>query len=48
MKLRLHSHLSESTEYVDFCLSVHGKRPVEWMADHDWPGPDVWLAHLVA
>ena len=47
MKLRLHSHLSESTEYVEFCLSVHGKRPVEWMADHDWLGPDVWFAHLV-
>ena len=47
MKLRLHSHLSESTDYVDFCLSVHGKRPVEWLADHDWLGPDVWFAHLV-
>jgi 8-oxoguanine deaminase len=47
MKLRLHSHLSESSEYVDFCLSVHGKRPVEWLADHDWLGPDVWFAHLV-
>src|SRR3984885_1637874 len=47
MKLRLHSHLSESTDYVDFCLSVHGKRPVEWLADHDWLGSDVWFAHLV-
>src|SRR5260370_19357540 len=47
MKLRLHSHLSESMEYVEFCLSVHGKRPVEWLADHDWLGPDVWFAHLV-
>ena len=47
MKLRLHSHLSESAEYVEFCLSVHGKRPVEWLADHDWLGPDVWFAHLV-
>ena len=24
-----------------------GKRPVHWMADHDWLGPDVWFAHLV-
>jgi 8-oxoguanine deaminase len=47
MKLRLHSHLSETSEYVDFCLSVHGKRPVEWLADHDWLGADVWFAHLV-
>src|ERR1700742_4528501 len=47
MKLRLHSHLSETSEYVDFCLSVHGKRPVHWLADHDWLGPDVWFAHMV-
>jgi 8-oxoguanine deaminase len=47
MRLRLHSHLSETSDYVDFCLSVHGKRPVEWLADHDWLGPDVWFAHLV-
>jgi 8-oxoguanine deaminase len=47
MKLRLHSHLSETSEYVDFCLSVHGKRPVHWLAEHDWLGPDVWFAHMV-
>jgi cytosine/adenosine deaminase-related metal-dependent hydrolase len=47
MKLRLHSHLSESHDYVDYCLSVHGKRPVHWIADNDWLGPDVWFAHLV-
>jgi cytosine/adenosine deaminase-related metal-dependent hydrolase len=45
--VRLHSHLSESTDYVDFCLSVHGKRPVHWLAEHDWLGDDVWFAHLV-
>ncbi|MGY3584027.1 cytosine/adenosine deaminase-related metal-dependent hydrolase [Bradyrhizobium sp. USDA 4341] len=47
MKLRLHSHLSETSDYVDFCLSVHGKRPVHWLAEHDWLGEDVWFAHLV-
>ncbi len=47
MGIRLHSHLSESTDYVDFCLSVHGKRPVHWLAEHDWLGDDVWFAHLV-
>jgi cytosine/adenosine deaminase-related metal-dependent hydrolase len=47
MKLRLHSHLSESTDYVDFCHSVHGKRPVHWLADHDWLGSDIWYAHMV-
>jgi cytosine/adenosine deaminase-related metal-dependent hydrolase len=47
IKLRLHSHLSETSDYVDFCMSVHGKRPVHWLADHDWLGPDIWYAHMV-
>jgi cytosine/adenosine deaminase-related metal-dependent hydrolase len=47
MKLRLHSHLSETADYVDFCLTVHGKRPVHWLADQNWLGPDIWYAHLV-
>jgi cytosine/adenosine deaminase-related metal-dependent hydrolase len=47
MGLRIHSHLSETKDYVDFCLAVYGKRPVTWMADHQWLGPDVWFAHLV-
>jgi 8-oxoguanine deaminase len=45
--LRLHSHLSETPDYVDFCLATYGKRPVHWVAEHDWVGPDVWFAHLV-
>jgi cytosine/adenosine deaminase-related metal-dependent hydrolase len=45
--LRLHSHLSETNDYVDFCLSRFGKRPVHWIAEHDWLGSDVWFAHLV-
>ena len=47
MGLRIHSHLSETRDYVDYCLATFGKRPVPWMADHDWLGPDVWFAHLV-
>jgi cytosine/adenosine deaminase-related metal-dependent hydrolase len=45
--LRLHSHLSETSDYVEFCLNNFGKRPVHWIAEHDWLGPDVWFAHLV-
>lgn len=45
--LRLHSHLSETNDDVAFCLEKFGKRPVHWMAEHDWLGPDVWFAHLV-
>jgi cytosine/adenosine deaminase-related metal-dependent hydrolase len=47
MGLRLHGHLSETMADVEFCLAQYGKRPVQWMADHDCLGPDVWLAHLV-
>src|ERR1700674_4744689 len=36
MGLRIHSHLSETRDYVDYCLATYGKRPVPWMADHDW------------
>lgn len=47
MGLRIHSHLSETKDYVDYCLATYGKRPIHWIAEHDWLGPDVWFAHLV-
>ncbi len=47
MGLRLHSHLSENMDYVEHTLFNYGKRPVHWLAEHDWLGPDVWFAHLV-
>jgi 8-oxoguanine deaminase len=47
MGLRLHTHLSETMRYVDFCRERFGKLPVEFVADHEWLGPDVWFAHLV-
>ena len=47
MGLRIHGHLSETSADVEFCLANFGKRPVQWMADHDYLGGDVWLAHLV-
>ncbi|HZV20735.1 MAG TPA: amidohydrolase family protein, partial [Hyphomicrobiales bacterium] len=47
MKLKVHSHLSETKDYVEFCLAQFGKRPIPWMADHDWLGPDIWFAHCV-
>ncbi|MBL9059294.1 MAG: amidohydrolase family protein, partial [Mangrovicoccus sp.] len=45
--LRLHSHLSENEGYAAFTLARDGKRPVFWLADKGWLGPDVWFAHLV-
>ncbi len=47
MGLRLHSHLSETTRYVDFCRERYGQLPVEFVAEREWLGPDVWFAHLV-
>jgi 8-oxoguanine deaminase len=47
MGLRMHTHLSETRRYVDFCQERFGQLPVEFVADHEWLGPDVWFAHLV-
>ncbi|WP_026871878.1 amidohydrolase family protein [Inquilinus limosus] len=47
MGLRLHSHLSETIDYVTYTMARYARRPVEWLAEHGWLGPDVWFAHLV-
>ncbi len=45
--IRLHSHLSETWDYVRWARELHGCRPLQWVAQHDWVGPDVWFAHMV-
>jgi cytosine/adenosine deaminase-related metal-dependent hydrolase len=45
--IRLHTHLSETADYVVFCRERFGRDPVEFMADHEWLGADVWFAHMV-
>jgi cytosine/adenosine deaminase-related metal-dependent hydrolase len=45
--LPLHSHLSETVAYIEYCASAHGKKPVEFVAEHDWVGSDVFFAHMV-
>jgi cytosine/adenosine deaminase-related metal-dependent hydrolase len=45
--IRLHSHLSETTDYVTFSRETHHREPVEFVADHEWVGNDVWFAHMV-
>ncbi|MFT8720789.1 amidohydrolase family protein [Acetobacter sp.] len=47
MGIGLHTHLSETDNYVRYCLDVYGMRPVQFVAEHEWVGPDVWFAHLV-
>lgn len=43
--LRLHTHLCETIDEQDHCLERFGRRPVDQLAEWDWLGDDVWLAH---
>jgi cytosine/adenosine deaminase-related metal-dependent hydrolase len=45
--IRLHSHLSETYDYVSYCREVHGCTPMGFVERHEWFGPDVWYAHMV-
>jgi len=47
MNLRLHTHLSETDNYVKFCRERYDCSPVAFVEKHAWLGPDVWFAHLV-
>jgi len=45
--VQLHTHLAETEDEVDFTIQQFGKRPVAYMEEVDWIGPDVWFAHSV-
>jgi len=45
--LLLHTHLAETRDEEEFCLSKFGMRPVDYLESVDWLASDVWLAHLV-
>jgi 8-oxoguanine deaminase len=45
--IRLHSHLSETFDYVRWAREVHGCTPLAFVERHGWVGPDVWFAHMV-
>jgi len=45
--IRLHSHLSETVDYLDAARARFDMTPVQFCAEHDWLGEDVWFAHLV-
>ena len=47
MGIPLHSHMSESVATIEHCRAAFGRAPIEYLADHEWLGSDVWLAHLV-
>jgi 8-oxoguanine deaminase len=43
--LRLHTHLAAHVGEVDYCLERFGCRPIDYMEQVGWLGPNVWLAH---
>jgi 8-oxoguanine deaminase len=43
--VRLHTHLAETADEDEFCLSKYGVRPVELMERCEFIGPDVFYAH---
>ncbi len=42
--LRMHTHLSETSDYDAWTESKYGMRPIHWIGKNDWLGPDVWFA----
>lgn len=44
-KVRLHTHLCETKDEEAYCLEKLGMRPLEFMEETGWVGPDVWYAH---
>ena len=45
--VRLHTHLAETADEEEFCMTRFGQRPVEHMEHLGWSGRDVWYAHAV-
>ena len=43
--VRLHTHLAETADEEEFCVSMYGRRPLRLMEDCGFTGPDVWFAH---
>lgn len=46
-RARLHTHLAETRDEDAWCLERFGMRPLDYLEDTGWLGPDVWLAHGV-
>ena len=46
MNVPLHTHMSETVSFMEHCRAEFGCLPIEFLAEHEWLGPDVSLAHL--
>jgi 8-oxoguanine deaminase len=47
LRVRMHTHLAETVDEAEFCLSKFGCGPVDYVEQMGWLGDDVWLAHCV-
>jgi cytosine/adenosine deaminase-related metal-dependent hydrolase len=45
--VRLHTHLCETIDELDYCREHFDRTPVEYLESLGWVGPDVWYAHAV-
>lgn len=43
--VQMHTHLCETKDEEEYCLKMHGKRPLEYMDSCGWLGNDVFYAH---
>jgi len=43
----LHTHLAETLDEEEFCLTQFGLRPVDYMESLGWLGDNVWHAHCI-
>lgn len=43
--VRLHTHLAETEDEVEYCIENYGRRPLELMQDLEFIGSDVFYAH---
>ena len=44
-RVRLHTHLAETSDEEDYCVQMYGRRPLRLMEDCGFLGADVWYAH---
>jgi len=45
--VRLHTHLAENREDIEYMAARYGRRPGEWARSVGWLDGDVWHAHCV-
>ena len=44
-RVRLHTHLAETTDETHWCRETFNCTPLEYAAELGWTGSDVWFAH---